>query len=381
MLNPTLEERRSLLDRFDRRVDEGQLSDAPTKAWVGGALRREGAARCPIRLKSLSYDVILRYGDELADLFATYPDDIVSVTAYDLFVGYPPGGLEGPIDTVKVLTEGAEWTDEWGTRWAHAAGGVGATPIGVPLGDWSALDDYLAHGIPNPSAPGRLDGALRALRLHGDTRHIAGWAHMALFERLHCLHGMENTLEDLYASPREIARLLDGLVEYYLGLIRAWGQVGRVDVLFMTDDWGSQSAMMIAPGMWRTVFAPRYRLLCDEAHRRGLQVGFHSCGHVLPIIGDLIDVGVDIMNPLQPEAMDLRVVAREYGGKVAFWGGLSDQVLAVYSPTQVRDEVRRTIDLLGGPFGNAYVLALSNVMMPEVPWDNIVALVEACHDQ
>jgi uroporphyrinogen decarboxylase len=102
---------------------------------------------------------------------------------------------------------------------------------------------------------------------------------------------------------------------------------------------------------------------------------------VLPIIGDLIDVGVDIMNPLQPEAMDLRVVAREYGGKVAFWGGLSDQVLAVYSPTQVRDEVRRTIDLLGGPFGNAYVLALSNVMMPEVPWDNIVALVEACHDQ
>ncbi|HEY5506011.1 MAG TPA: hypothetical protein VIK83_00810, partial [Coriobacteriia bacterium] len=251
MLNPSLEERRSLLDRFNRRVDEGQLSDAPTKAWVGKALRREGAARCPIRLKSLSYDVILRYGDELADLFATYPDDIVSVTAYELFVGYPPGGLEGPIDTVKVLTESAEWTDEWGTRWAHAAGGVGATPIRVPLVDWSELDEYLARRIPDPAAPGRLDGALHALRLHGATRYFAGWAHMTLFERLHCLHGMESTLEDLYASPRETERLLDGLVGYYLELIRAWARLGNVDVLLMTDDWGSQSALMIAPGMWR----------------------------------------------------------------------------------------------------------------------------------
>ena len=81
------------------------------------------------------------------------------------------------------------------------------------------------------------------------------------------------------------------------------------------------------------------------------------------------------------KAMDLRQVALEYGGKVAFWGGLSDQAVAVNTPAQVRDEVRRAIDILGAPYGNAYILALSNIMMPEIPIANIVALFEACHDQ
>jgi uroporphyrinogen decarboxylase len=138
---------------------------------------------------------------------------------------------------------------------------------------------------------------------------------------------------------------------------------------------------MISPAMWRRIFAGRYRRLCDEAHRSGLLVVFHSCGNVFEIIGDLIEAGVDVIDPLQPEVMDLAAVARDYGGSVAFCGGISDQRLGVQTPEQVRDEVRWLIDTLGAPFDNAYVLAPSNSLMPEIPIENLVALFEACHDQ
>jgi uroporphyrinogen decarboxylase len=147
----------------------------------------------------------------------------------------------------------------------------------------------------------------------------------------------------------------------------------------MTDDWGTQTSLMIAPAMWRKLFAARYRRLCDEAHRYGMHVVFHSCGNVAAIIGDLIDAGVDVLDPVQPEAMDLARVAKDYGGKVAFCGGISDQKLASLSPQQVKDHVHWVIDTLGSPFGNAYLPGPANVLCPEVPLENLRALFEACH--
>ncbi len=377
----SLAQRRELIDRFHARVDAAQLANPPTKEWVRAALKGEGARRCPVLFGNLSLDVILAHGDALADLFVAYPDDIISVPPFDAAVSLRSTSPDGPVDAIRALTENAEWTDEWGTRWAHADGGVGATPVAVPLNDWSDLDAYLAHGTPDPLEAGRLDGVLPALRLHGATKYFDGKANLALFERLHCLRGMEQTLGDFYEAPGEIERLLDALTDYFVGLVEAWARLPNVDAIYLTDDWGTQQALMIAPAMWRRLFAARYRRICDEAHRRGLAIIFHSCGNIFGIIGDLIDAGVDVVNPLQPEALDLRKVAAEFGGKVSFWGGLSDQDVVVMTPAQVRDEVRRAIDLLGAPFGNRYVLSLSNVMMPEVPIENLAALFEACHDQ
>ncbi len=171
--------------------------------------------------------------------------------------------------------------------------------------------------------------------------------HLALFERLHCLRGMENAFEDFYLYPEQVDRLLGALTDYQVEIVRAWGRLGNVDGWFVTDDWGTQTSLMISPELWRKFFAARYRRLCDEAHRCGIDVIFHSCGNVTAIVGDLIDAGVDVIDPLQPEAMDLQEIAREYGGKVAFCGGISDQELAVFTVSQVRDHVRRTIDTLG----------------------------------
>jgi len=374
-----LTEAQETLRRFNERVDGAIAGRPPTKEWVKRALHHGGAERCPVRIRRLSHDIILRYGDALADLFCEYPDDAVFAQAYDIFIGYQPPSVRERTDPLQVLTQEASWIDEWGTGWRHAAGGVGASTISYPLPDWSQLDNYLAERMPDPQAPGRLDGALPALRLHGDTRYFCGMTHLALFERLHCLRGMENAFEDFYLYPEQVDRLLGALTDYQVEIVRAWGRLGNVDGWFVTDDWGTQTSLMISPELWRKFFAARYRRLCDEAHRCGIDVIFHSCGNVTAIVGDLIDAGVDVIDPLQPEAMDLQQIARDYGGKVAFCGGISDQELAVFTVSQVWDHVRRTIDTLGRAFGNAYIVAPSNVLLPDIPLENIRALFEAAH--
>ena len=369
------------MDDLGTAVDGALARQPPTKAWVRDAISGRGAPRCPVSLRRFSYDLVAREGPLLAELLEAYPDDVVRTQAYEFSVGLQPAGTRDPIDPMAVLTESAEWTDEWGTRWQHVRGGVGASPIAHPLEDWDDLEDYLASRMPDPAALGRLDGARASVDRHATDRYFIGATHMALFERFHFLRGMTNTFEDLYAEPANVERLLDALMDYYVGIMQAWRRLGPVDGVFLSDDWGSQASMMVSPTMWRRFWARRYRRVFDEAHSLGLHVMFHSCGNIHQIIGDLIDVGVDLLDPIQPEALDIERIAREFGGKVAFSGGLSDQLLEVYAPRQVRDHVRRTIDTLGSPYGNAYLVSPSNVMMPGVPPQNLVALFEACHDQ
>lgn len=376
-----LHERELLITRFNERVDAAQQARPSSKERVRAAVRRQGAPRCPTRLRRLSHDVILRYGDALADLFVEYPDDTTFVQAYDFAVGYQAPDVTLPINPVEVLTTPSVWTDEWGTRWEHAEGGVGASPIANPIEDWAQLDEYISHQLPGPDPTRRLAGARAAVMRHGRTSYVAGQTHLTLFERYHSLRGMENAFEDFYLYPKETDRLLSVLTDWYVEVIRAWGHLENVDAMWMGDDWGSQTALMISPEMWRRFFAARYRRFCDEAHRLGRDVHFHSDGNVIEIVGDLIDVGVDVIDPVQPEAIDLARVAREFGGKVAFSGGLSDQRLATCSPQEVKDEVHRAIEVLGAPYGNSYILAPSNSLTPEIPLDNLAALFQACHDQ
>jgi uroporphyrinogen decarboxylase len=147
----------------------------------------------------------------------------------------------------------------------------------------------------------------------------------------------------------------------------------------MTDDWGSQSGLMISPETWKKHFKARYRRIFDEIHRWDKDVIFHTCGNVMRIIPALIDLGVDVLDPVQPTALNIDEVGRCFGGKIAFCGGVDDQRLEDYTPQQVKDEVRHAVETLGKPYGNAYVLAPANMITPTVPFENIQALFEACH--
>jgi uroporphyrinogen decarboxylase len=282
---------------------------------------------------------------------------------------------------VYILTQDAEWEDEWGTRWGHAFGGVGATPRRHPLEDWNGLDDYLARRLPDPRAPGRMDAATEVLRMHGRDRYCCGTIHLALFERLHALRGMADVFADFYTHPAEVRRLLEAIAAYTLELIRMWGGLGA-DAVFLTDDWGSQTAMMISPAMWREFFKAHYTALFAEAHRLGMDVIFHSCGNVTAIVENLIEIGMDVLDPLQPGAMDVDLLARRFGGRVSFCGAVGlQQLLARGTPQQVRDAVRRLIDTLGRPFGGGFFVSPANVLTPDIPLANLEALFEGAHSQ
>jgi uroporphyrinogen decarboxylase len=284
------------------------------------------------------------------------------------------------VDPVHILTRDAEWTDEWGTRWIHSAGGTGAHQLRFPIEDWSQLDGYLATALPKADAPHRFDPVMADLKLFKGKKYLLGRIGLLLYERLNCLRGAENVLLDLYTNESELRRLCDSVAGYARDMIRNWAALG-VDGLFLTEDWGGQTGLMISPEMWRRIFKPYYKAMIDDAHSLGLEVMLHSCGNVMEIIGDFIDIGLDVLDPIQPTAMDSREVARRFGGHISFLGAVNArEMLPSYTPQQVKDMVRRVIDTLARPFGGGLILSPDNVLTPDLPLDNIRAMVEACHE-
>ena len=373
-------ELKATVERFEQRIRDAQLARGPSRDMVKRAIRRDGSGRCPSWAKRLSMDVVVKYGDELADLFCEYPDDIVRLAPYDIWIGHQPADRVDRIDPVHVLTQDAEWTDEWGTRWGHSSGGTGAHQLRPAIEDWSELDGYLANRLPRAEAPGRFDPVRKDLELFRGSKYLLGRIHLLLYERLSCLRGPQNVLLDLYTSERDLRRLCDAIAGYDLQMIRRWAELG-VDGLFLTEDWGAQNGLMISPDMWRRIFKPYYATMIGEAHRLGLDVILHSCGNVMDIVGDFIDIGLDVLDPIQPTAMDIREVARRFGGRISFQGAINArEMLAGFRPQQVKDMVRRTIDALARPFGGGLIVAPDNVLTPDLPLENIRAMVEACHE-
>jgi len=120
-----LTEMQAIVSRFWERVNAAQSANPPTKEFVRKAVRRVGTQRCPVRLARLSSDVIIQCGDELADLFCQFPDDAIFVQAYEATIGHQPPHRKDRVNSLQVLMQAGEWTDEWGTRWGHALGGGG----------------------------------------------------------------------------------------------------------------------------------------------------------------------------------------------------------------------------------------------------------------
>lgn len=203
-----------------------------------------------------------------------------------------------------------------------------------------------------------------------------------LFEWGTFLRRMDNFLMDMYSEPDEVEKLLDALMEQHLATLeKVCGAVGDVvDVLRFGDDLGMDSGPFMSPEVYRRLFKPRHKMLCEYVRKNSRMKTFlHTCGSIYKLIPDLIEAGYDILNPVQTSCRDMEAerLKREFGADVTFWGGGSDtrHVLNRGTPQEVKEDVKRRLEVFTP--GGGFVFNPIHNIMPDVPPQNIIALFEA----
>ncbi len=200
-----------------------------------------------------------------------------------------------------------------------------------------------------------------------------------LFEMVCRIRGMEDASVDLVASPELAEAMLKEAGAFSVRLAESVCDRFAIDWLWTGDDVGSQRGMMINPQCWRDMIRPHLSRIFDVGKSRGKWVAYHSCGSIRPIISDLIDIGLDVLNPIQCNCpgMDPFELKKEYGTVLSFMGGVDTQQLL---PNSSEDEVyRSTMHLLEEMTadGGGYILAASHAVPPETPMENIFAMYRA----
>lgn len=199
------------------------------------------------------------------------------------------------------------------------------------------------------------------------------------FEMHNRLRGMEDSLVDLITDNKASMRLLNRCGTFAAELAHRALDRYDLQMLWTGDDVGSQSAMMMSPELWRTHIRPALQRVVEAAREHAVLVAYHSCGSIRPIVQDLIEMGIDALNPIQPLAadMDPATLKREYGSALTFIGGVDTQELLTNSaPTTVRRETERLIEHMTTD-GGGYVLGGSHTIAPETPIENIFAMLAA----
>lgn len=206
--------------------------------------------------------------------------------------------------------------DEWGCGWSRSEMQNMGLVNEHPLDSWDKLDSFR---WPDPDNPAFFDGMERRVE-NPNEKYLLTNIFMLLFERMHALRGYENTLADLYLEREKIEMLADRIVEFDLRMIENISSrfPGQIQGLSFTDDWGTEQQLMIRPTLWQEFFKPRYKKLFDAMHKAGWHVWMHSCGKVNAIIGDLIEVGVNVLDLQQPTVLGIEEVGAQFAGKVCF---------------------------------------------------------------
>jgi uroporphyrinogen decarboxylase len=311
--------------------------------------------------------------------------DLLQVDTGGLFQGTPIVTRQR-----EEVRDGYAWIwDDFGMGWrCPVDGGLYHDLAHSPLAGDISIDDVRAQPSPEPADEGRTAGMReRALHMRDEERRaVCIWGFGGgILETASWLRGLEQFFMDLAGDPDLACAIMDRVLEwklaYYEHVLSKIGDV--VDVFFEGDDAGTQQSLLISPEAYRRYVKPRQAELFRTIHQRSrARVALHSCGAVRPLIGDFIEIGVEILNPVQVSAvgMEPAELKAEFGREIAFWGGGVDtqRVLWAGTPQEVRDEVRRRIDALAP--GGGYVFAAVHNIQAGVPAENIVAMREASLD-
>ena len=280
-------------------------------------------------------------------------------------------------DDLPEGTRPLDWNPEWGIMGAPgptahfqemlhpmAKFETEAQVDAYPWPDW--LADYRWEGV-----PARVGG------LKDRDLVVCAFMEMTLFEIAWYLRGMDRFMEELICDEPIATSLLDKLTAIRIGMARRYAAAG-VDVLMLGDDVATQIDMMISPALWRTSLKPRLAAVIRAAKdvNPEILIFYHGDGNMERIVPDLIEIGVEILNPVQPECMDPLRMKQLYGGQLAFWGCIGTQTTMPFAtPEEVGENVRELIATVGK--GGGLLLAPTHTLEPDVPWANVEALLAA----
>jgi uroporphyrinogen decarboxylase len=273
-----------------------------------------------------------------------------------------------------------EYTDEWGIGWRSVEY---TTPYGVgyytefshhPLANDDAIDSYQP---PDPTRPELYREAEWTLQNFKNEYWIVGVTVTTMFECAWALRGYERMLSDFVLNPELAERLLDLPYHYHLVAAKKLTEMG-VDMIWIGDDVGAQKAMLISPKMWRKFLKPRMANFIAElkAINPQLKVAYHSDGFIYPIIPDLIEIGLDVLNPIQPASLDPIQLKKDFGNKLCFWGSIDEQhTLPFGTAADVGAEVKTRLETLGKDGG--LILGPTHHVQLDTPMENFWAMVNA----
>jgi len=207
-----------------------------------------------------------------------------------------------------------------------------------------------------------------------------GFMQMTVWEASWYLRSMEELMIDMMVESEAATILLDKITDFACAKARAYATAG-LDILSLGDDIGTQNSLMIDVGLWEQWLQPRLKKVIQAAKKikPDILIFYHSCGYILPFIDKLIETGVEILNPIQPECMEFDDVYDRFGDRVSFWGTLGTQQLL---PFGTKEEVKKvTLSRLEkcGPKGGI-IIGPTHIVEPEVPWENLTAIIEAAKE-
>jgi uroporphyrinogen decarboxylase len=274
--------------------------------------------------------------------------------------------------------QSGSYVDEWGVTWKSVPYttpfGIGhyTDSVGRPLADRVALRTYKP---PDPGRPELYEEAERLIRNFKHEYWIVGVTKTTIFETAWALRGLERLMMDFVEDPDLAESILEMPYRYHLAAAERLVRMG-VDMIWIGDDVGTQKAMLISPSHWRRYLKPRlaHFIATLKAINPRLKVAYHSDGCIYPIIPELIEIGLDVLNPIQPASMDPARLKREYGGRLCFWGSIDEQrTLPFGSPEDVRNEVLSRLETVGRNGG--LILGPSHNVQLDTPMENFWAMI------
>lgn len=300
-------------------------------------------------------------------------------------------GLDGLVGAVKLVSGGINIEDYFDPRELPKGGYLDSWGIYhyswptdptfevyySPLKNVTKIEEIMNYPVPTIDGSS-LNEAKKDVQRIKSKEKVSVCYSGSVYEWSWNLRGQEQFFLDLYDNQHIVSAIVERVSGFVLNLATLLQDIG-VDILAFYDDFGTQDRLQIKPEHWRYFIKPAWRKIWMKIKERNKNtiIFLHSCGRIEEIIPDLIEIGLDVLHPVQPETMDIYEIAEKYQGLISIWGTISSQrTIPFGTPEEVAREVKERIEKMGKK--GALIISPSNIMGPEVPLENINAFVEAC---